>query len=77
MHSIQISKSPQDDADTASVFVISTDAGDIDLKIPVFLMCACVFWAAIANQYHLWSKHVDSIKFYRRKLKEKEEEEIS
>jgi hypothetical protein len=72
MHSVHASKFASTDLDATSVFVVSTDAGNIDLKIPAFLMCAFFFWAALAHEYNLRSKHIDSIKMYRSKLKEQE-----
>lgn len=77
MHSVHTSKYAAADADAAATFVLITDAGIIDLKIPIFLMCAFFFWAALAHEYNLRSKHIDSIKMYRSRLKEPRETESS
>jgi len=77
MHAIHAAKYLPADANSTSVFVVATDTGNIDLKLTMFYMCACIFWAAIAHQYNLWVRHVDSIKFYRNKLKEQEKTETS
>jgi len=40
------------------------------IKMPVFDMCICCIFAAIAHEYDLMCRHIDSIKLYRMKLKE-------
>jgi hypothetical protein len=70
MHSVHVSKYAAADVDAISVIAVSTDAGTIDLKIPIILMCAFFVWAALAHEYNLRVRHIDSIKMYRSKLKE-------
>ena len=76
-HAIHASKFAPTDIDPTSAFVVSTDDGNIDLKVPAILMFGFFFWAAFAHEYNLKSKHINSIKMYRSKLKEQNAMEVS
>ena len=74
MHSPHVSKFPPAHADATSIFAALTDAGNIDITISAFLMLA---FLAVAYEYNLRCKHIDSIKMYRSRLTQQEETKTS